>query len=74
MAGPGFQEAQAQFITAPSGSFVGQVRRFGDHGPAYEVVGLAPANQVSITVIESGECLTYPITALMADPMAETIP
>ncbi len=74
MTRPGFQEAHSEFMPATSASFVGQVRRFGDHGPAYEVVGVASPTAVDIAVIESGEQLSYPVSDLLADPMAETVP
>lgn len=74
MTRPGFQEAQSEFAHAASASFVGQVRRFGPHGPAYEVQGMASPSTVEIVVIESGERLTYAMSDLLADPMAETVP
>ena len=74
MTGPGFQEAQSKFESAANASFIGQVRRFGAFGPAYEVVGVASATAVAITVVESGERLTYAIADLLADPIAATVP
>jgi Family of unknown function (DUF5397) len=74
MTGSGFQEEQSQFMPASSAVFVGQVRRFGAFGPAYEVVGAASADEVAITVVESGERLTYAVADVLADPIAETIP
>ena len=69
----GFEEAQAAFSTAPSG-LVGEVRRFGPFGPAYEVLELISSREVVIGVIESGETLTYAVSDLRADPVAVTIP
>jgi hypothetical protein len=74
MTRPGFQEAQSEFSAATSASFVGQVRRFGDHGPAYEVVAFKSPTDVEIVVIESCERLSYAVSDLLADPMAETVP
>jgi len=71
---PGFHERQADFQANPVGSFAGQVRRFGPHGPAYEVIGQASGGEVSIVVVASGERLTYSVTDLLADPLAETVP
>jgi Family of unknown function (DUF5397) len=71
---PGFQEAQSQYEPATSVSFVGQVRRFGSFGPAYEVLDIRKSGAVAISVIESGERLDYPLDAMLADPLAETIP
>jgi hypothetical protein len=74
MTGPSFQEAQAAYTHASDESFVGQVRRFGPHGPAYEVLRSATVSSVEIIVIESGERLAYALSDMLADPMAETIP
>lgn len=73
MAGPGFEEAQSDYRMGPSSSFVGDVRRFGPHGPAYEVLA-ATDRDVDIVVIESGERLRYPLIDMLADPIAETVP
>ncbi len=54
MKAQGFHEAQSAFISSDARDFVGQVRRFGPNGPAYEVVDMAPEGDVIITVIESG--------------------
>jgi Family of unknown function (DUF5397) len=70
---PGFAEAQAVYSIGTT-SFVGQVRRFGPVGPAYEVVGVAASGDVEIVVIESGEQLSYAMAEFLADPMAETVP
>ncbi len=74
MSNGGFQEAQAQFQHADAVNFVGQVRRFGPHGPAYEVTAVRRTGDVAITVIQSGEQLDYALSAFLADPMAETVP
>jgi len=76
MSTPGFQEAQAKFgfDEAAIASVVGDVRRFGPHGPAYEVVSREANGDVGIIVIESGEQLTYPYLDYLADPKAETVP
>jgi hypothetical protein len=45
MSGPGFQEAQVEYAHAGREAFVGQVRRFGPYGPAYEVLAASAAYQ-----------------------------
>jgi Family of unknown function (DUF5397) len=70
---PGFAEAQAVYAISNT-AFVGQVRRFGPVGPAYEVVGVAALGDVEIVVIESGEALSYAMADFLADPLAETVP
>jgi hypothetical protein len=74
MSGPGFQEAQVEYAHAGREAFVGQVRRFGPYGPAYEVLAASAATSVDIIVIETGERLTYALSEMLADPMAETVP
>jgi hypothetical protein len=74
MANAGFEEAQADFNAQNLRPFVGQVRRFGAWGPAYEVVEVLSSGAVIIAVIETGERLEYAISALLEDPLAETVP
>ena len=73
MTAQGFHEAQAVFLSDAEG-FVGQVRRFGSDGPAYEVLAVAGHGNVTIEVVETGEQLDYAIEELVRDPMAETVP
>ena len=70
----GFGEAQAACLSEGSASVVGQFRRFGEEGPAYEVLRLHGQDEAWISVVCSEEELAYPIAALLADPIAETIP
>nr|WP_315052891.1 DUF5397 family protein [uncultured Brevundimonas sp.] len=44
-------------------------RRFGAAGPIYEVEAV-DHDQARIRVVESGEALDYPLTALLSDPQA----
>lgn len=58
----------------PAEGAIGSIRTFGEYGPMYEVVGVAPCSQageqmVSIVVIESGEELDYELEAVLADPL-----
>ena len=74
MTARGFAEAQAMYQHSSTAGLIGEVRRFGAHGPAYEVVDTAANGDVVICVIESGERLSYPRADLLADPLAETVP
>jgi hypothetical protein len=49
---------------------VGAFRRFGEHGIAYEVIGLDDEEHVRIRVVESGETLVYPTANVRTDPEA----
>jgi virulence-associated protein VapD len=69
----GFQEDATVYAAGPS-ELIGQVRRFGDEGPAYEVMELLPNDEVLVEVIYSEERLALPVAEVLADPMAETIP
>jgi Family of unknown function (DUF5397) len=66
----GFADADAVFARAA----VGDVRRFGPSGPAYEVLTVKSSGDVEIIVIESGERLDYALADFWADPVAVTIP
>ena len=49
---------------------IGAFRRFGEHGIAYEVLGLDDERHVRIRVVESGETLSYPTASVRTDPEA----
>jgi hypothetical protein len=70
----GFEEAQSAFQAFGAGPRVGDVRRFGAKGPAYEVLEVKPAGDVLIEVIESGERLVYGRQDFAQDPVAVTVP
>jgi hypothetical protein len=78
MAGPGFADtAQSGFSDAEAlfgRATIGEVRRFGPVGPAYEVIGIKTAGDVEIYVIETGEQLDYSLADFLADPIALTVP
>jgi hypothetical protein len=74
MAQNGFEEAQASYAYAGSAAFVGQVRRFGPFGPAYEVVDIKDTGELVIHVFDNGETLSYSVAEFLADPVAEIIP
>ena len=69
----GFREDAAQYASSPP-DLVGQFRRLGDDGPAYEVIDLAGGDEALIEVVYSSERVTIPIADIMNDPIAETIP
>lgn len=63
-------------ISFPLDDLVGTFRRFGNHGPVYEVVsiraGQTGTNVLAlIRVVESGEELDYSIREIMDDPIAD---
>jgi virulence-associated protein VapD len=47
----GFEETQAAYLGADSRNLLGQVRRFGTAGPAYEIVAVDDSGNVMIEVI-----------------------
>ena len=49
---------------------VGSFFRFGDLGPAYEVLKIEDGENATIRVLESEEVLTYPIAKILRDPEA----
>jgi hypothetical protein len=74
MAQNGFGEAQTSYAHPGGATFIGQVRRFGPFGPAYEVVGLKSLGELVVHVFDNGEQLDYSVAEFLADPVAETIP
>ncbi len=74
MQNPGFEETQPTYIADDPRKLIGQIRRLGSAGPAYEIMSVDDAGNVVIEVIESGEQVKFPIAEVLEDPMAETIP
>jgi hypothetical protein len=70
----GFEEEQANYAACDPQALIGQFRRFGEAGPAYEIVRLIDAETAWIQVVCSEEELGYPISEILQDPVAETIP
>lgn len=70
----GFEESQAAYVSDAAAGLVGQFRRFGEEGPAYEVLRIVGKDAAWISVVYSEEELAYPIADILADPIAETIP
>jgi Family of unknown function (DUF5397) len=70
----GFQEAHSAFLTFDETGHVGQVRRFGPYGPAYEVVAVHGDGDLEIEVVQSGESVRYALTDFLSDPTAVTVP
>lgn len=74
MANGGFEETKSAYASEDPRQLVGQIRRLGEYGPAYEIMSVDDAGNVVIQVIESGEQVKFPIAEVREDPMAETIP
>ena len=75
MAKRGFEEDQATYVIDDPSKLVGQIRRLGEAGPAYEIMSVdVAAGNVVIEIIESDERVTSPLAEVLKDPMAETIP
>jgi hypothetical protein len=70
----GFAETQPAYVADDPRRLVGQIRRLGEYGPAYQIMSVDDAGNVVIEVIESGEQVKFPIAEVLEDPMAETIP
>jgi Family of unknown function (DUF5397) len=74
MQSQGFQEEQSSYAIDDPNRLIGQIRRIGEAGPAYEVMNIDDSGNAVIEVIESGERVKFTIAEVMEDPMAETIP
>jgi hypothetical protein len=70
----GFEETKSEYVSEDPRRLIGQVRRYGPAGPAYEVIDLEGADKVVIEVIYSGERVSCAVADVLQDPMAETFP
>lgn len=70
----GLREEAAVYSASLASELVGQIRRCGEDGPAYEVLELLPDGELLVEVIYSEERLALPVNDVLADPIAETIP
>jgi hypothetical protein len=70
----GFGESEQVQLAQDNTGLVGQFRRFGDDGPAYEIVRITNEREAFIRVVYSGEELNYRISEILMHPIAETIP
>ena len=73
MQGRGFEDTQSAYLADPR-KLIGQVRRLGEAGPAYEIIAIEEPDKVVIEVVYSGEVVTCKLKDVLEDPMAETIP
>jgi hypothetical protein len=69
----GFEDTQAAYLADPR-KLVGEVRRLGEAGPAYEIIAVEEPDKVVVEVVYSGEVVTCKLKDVLEDPMAETIP
>ncbi len=69
----GFYETQPAYMADPQ-SLVGQFRRLGDAGPAYEIMAVHSDGRVDIEVVYSDEKVTEKLESVLNDPIAESLP
>ncbi len=70
----GFEDRQAPYSTNDPRTLIGQFRRLGEDGPAYEIISVADDDTVTVEIVESDERVIMPLAEVLEDPMAETIP
>ena len=63
-------DARSHAPKAAEAKLVGSFRRFGELGPAYQVLSIDGHDTATIIVLESEEKLQYPIAKILADPEA----
>ena len=74
MTNTGFDEAHTNYDAGNADSLVGQFRRFGEAGPAYEIMKVKSESHAAIRVVYSGEELDYSIEHLKAEKYARRKP
>lgn len=73
MASSGFSEEQSEYSAPNQPVAIGQFRRLGGVGPAYQVLDIAAEN-VTIEVVESEEIVRLKLADVGQDPLTDTIP
>ena len=74
MAVAGFEEKQTTYASGDPSQLVGQFRRFGPDGPAYQIMAVDNSGLVHVEVVYSDEKVVCPLAEVLEDPIAETIP
>ena len=74
MANRGFEETQASYEAKDPRKLIGQFRRFGEAGPAYEIMAVDDKGQIHVEVVYSDEKVVCSLDEVLEDPIAETIP
>ena len=70
----GIDEPRRPNFSGDPKDLIGQMRRLGEAGHAYEIIEVGEDGAVVIELIYSDERLSYPLAEIVNDPMAETIP
>ena len=55
----GFEETQVEYKPDDPRALIGQVRRFGPDGPAYEVMSIDDTGRVHVEVVYSDEKVVF---------------
>jgi hypothetical protein len=71
---PGFREDQVGYEIEGPKRLVGQIRRLGTAGPAYEIKRVEEDGTVHVEFVHNDEEMTFPLVEVLEDPIAETIP
>ena len=74
MTNRGFEETQAGYAVKDPQQLIGQFRRFGPAGPAYEIMAVDDQGQIHVEVVYSDEKVICTLAEVLEDPIAETIP
>ena len=70
----GFEETQAAYTSDDPRRLIGQFRRLGPDGPAYEIMAIDDKGYVHVEVVYSDEKVIFTLAEVLEDPFAETIP
>jgi hypothetical protein len=70
----GCEEEQAEYAADQLRELIGQFRRLGSAGPAYEIMKVDDDGTVHVEFVYNDEKMTYPLAEVLDDPMAITLP
>jgi Family of unknown function (DUF5397) len=70
----GSEDTHVVALTPEAPGYSGQIRRFGQQGPAYQVISEQLNGELEIVILESSERLNYSVSDFLRDPIAVLAP
>jgi hypothetical protein len=70
----GMEEEKTAYLSDDPRKLIGQFRRLGEAGPAYEIMAIDDTGNVDVEIVYSDEKFRTTLAEVLNDPIAETLP